>query len=245
MAIVKITSKTRNPALAKATIRYIMHRREQNGERITRDLFGKEREHARLEAYETIDAAAKGTTFVRITISPDRKSEDTSQDLNLRELTRATLRVLEEQFPDQALHFFASIHTHTKNRHVNLLLLLKGRMTKSQLTLLRDAAGEHAKEQRTLLDQDRFPFVATPVPVQQRRPAFPDIAAGPGTDVPTTYLPIADPLCPLCRSAMTHAGRWLECDSCGLTIAADAVARLELRRSPDLELMFAAEEGLA
>jgi hypothetical protein len=222
-----------------------MHRREQNGQRITRDLFGKEREHARLEAYETIDAAAKGMTFVRITMSPDRKTEDSCQDLNLRALTRATLRVLEEQFPDQALHFFASIHTHTKNRHVNLLLLLKGRLTKSQLTLLRDAAGEHAKEQRTLLDQDRFPFVATPVPAEQRRPAFRDLAVGPGADLPTTFLPMADPLCPLCRSAMTHAGRWLECDSCGLTTAAEAVARLELRRSPDLELMLTEEVGLA
>ena len=206
MAIVKITSTTRNPALAKATIRYIMHRRERNGERITRELFGKEREHARLEAYETIDAAAKGTTFIRITISPDRKTEDTAQDLNLRALTRATLRVLEEQFPDQALHFFASMHAHTKNRHVNLLLLLKGRITKPQLKLLRDAAGEEAKAQRALLDQDRFPFVATPVPALQRRPAFREIAPAPGADEPTTFLPIADPLCPLCRSAMTHAG---------------------------------------
>src|SRR5919202_6441336 len=119
------------------------------------------------------------------------------------------------------------MHAHTKNRHVNLLLLLKGRITKPQLKLLRDAAGEEAKAQRALLDQDRFPFVATPVPALQRRPAFREIAPAPGADEPTTFLPIADPLCPLCRSAMTHEGRWLELESCGLNTAADAVARMD------------------
>ena len=244
MAIVKITSKTRNPALAKATIRYIMHRRERSGEKITRVLYGREGETTKHQAYETIDQAGRRITFFRITLSPDPNAEDRDKDLNLREVTAATMRVLQAQFPDVPIHYFAAIHDgHTTKRHVNLIALVPaGRLTKAHLALLRDAASGNAKKQRQFLDQARFPFVATPLPQQRRLQRFPDVSAASGADITTTFLPLADPLCPICRSAMTHAGRWLECDTCGLSIAADAVAHLEIRRSPELELTLA-EEG--
>jgi hypothetical protein len=101
MAVVRKTSETRNRNLAKATIRYIMHRREL-GERITRPLFsGEEGDSQKLAAYEAIDHAPPGTRFLRVTVSPDPKREDTNRDLNLRELTRSALSALQERFPDQ------------------------------------------------------------------------------------------------------------------------------------------------
>src|SRR4051794_7944502 len=148
MAIVKITSRTRMASRAKATIRYIVHRREQVGERITRPLYGREGESTKQQAYELIDAAGKGTTFFRITISPDPKREDKGKDLNLRELTEQTLHALQLQFPHQQLHFFAAIHGHTDKRHVNLLALLDGKITPKCLVLLREAATGNANEQR-------------------------------------------------------------------------------------------------
>jgi hypothetical protein len=57
MAVVRKTSETRNRNLAKATIRYIMHRREL-GERISRPLFsGEAGDSQKLAAYEAIDHA--------------------------------------------------------------------------------------------------------------------------------------------------------------------------------------------
>src|SRR3954469_3238264 len=140
MVIVKITSRTSNPKAAKATIRYIVHRREQSEHRITRELFDAASATEKRKPYLAIDKAPPGTTFFRIAISPDPNAEDQDKTLNLRELTRRTLRVLKEQFPNQPVRYFAAAHGHTENRHVNLLLLLRVRITRKHLGLLRQAA---------------------------------------------------------------------------------------------------------
>jgi hypothetical protein len=135
MAVVVITSQTRNPKAAKATIKYIVHRRER-GERITRALFDQYNTTQRRNAYRAIDKVPKGTTFFRIAISPDPNGEDQDKTLNLRELTRKTLRALQRQFPRERLHYFSAVHGHTENRHVNLLLMLRGRVTRKHLRLI-------------------------------------------------------------------------------------------------------------
>src|SRR5690349_3868957 len=98
MAVVRKTSETRNRKLAKATIRYIMYRRE-HGEKVSRPLFSwEEEEREKLAAYKAIDKAPKGSRFLRVTVSPDPKREDTNRDLNLRELTNETLKALAEKY---------------------------------------------------------------------------------------------------------------------------------------------------
>ena len=236
MAVVKVTSQTKNPSLAKATIRYIMHRREQDGQRITRDLFGKERDHTRYEAYEKIDDAPKGMNYIRLTISPSKKSEDTKHDLDFRQLTRATLLALQQQFPIQDLHFFASIHEHTENRHVNILLLLNGRINTRQLKLLREAATANAQEQRSDLDQEQFPYAAVQETSRQRAALFAGSSAeteGSDTD---GYGPPDDPGCPACRAPMERQGGEYRCDNCGLAVDAGDGPGREIHYYNGLEL---------
>src|SRR6266700_2217743 len=65
---------------AKATIRYIEHRRGKDGEKITRPLFGSDGVMGRYEAYRMIDEAEKGSIFFRFIMSPDPNREDTAKD---------------------------------------------------------------------------------------------------------------------------------------------------------------------
>ena len=77
MAIVKANYVRRGKqekAGAKANIRYIQHRRGQDGTTITRPLFGSDGAMDRQEAYRMIDTAPKGSLFFRFKISPDPKT---------------------------------------------------------------------------------------------------------------------------------------------------------------------------
>src|SRR4051812_28144525 len=155
MAIVKRTSETRIREAAKQTIRYIVHRRGQ-GEKNTRPLFSWEMgETQKLTAYEAIDKAPPGTRFLRVAISPDPKREDTNRDLNLRELTRETMRTLAKKYHGRDVLFFAAVHEgHTDKRHINMLVLVPpGRLTKHDWKELREAATANGKQQRLALDQ--------------------------------------------------------------------------------------------
>ena len=54
---------TTNRAKIKATFRYNAHRKGKGGEKITRPNFGWDGEIKKLDAYEMIDTAEKGTIF--------------------------------------------------------------------------------------------------------------------------------------------------------------------------------------
>src|SRR5512144_2803384 len=96
MAILK-ASYTTNPDGAKASIRYISHRPNDQGSRVSRQLFGTDGAMSRDEAYTLIDQAGKGTVFFRFVISPDARVEDTRRDLHLRLATEETLSSLARQ----------------------------------------------------------------------------------------------------------------------------------------------------
>src|SRR3982751_5066206 len=98
MAIVKANFVKRGKSAkgrAKASIRYIQHRRGKDGEAITRTLFGSDGEMPRADAYRMIDEARKGSLFYRFVLSPDPKAEDTGRDLDMRGITIQTLQALE------------------------------------------------------------------------------------------------------------------------------------------------------
>src|SRR5437763_1571762 len=120
MAIVKATY-TKSSAGAKASIRYIEHRPEKDGQKITRTLFGSDGKMDRTDAYRMIDAAAKGSNFFRFVISPDPQKEDTEQDLHLREITEKTMHHLEERM-QKPLHWVAAVHDdHALHRHIHVV----------------------------------------------------------------------------------------------------------------------------
>jgi hypothetical protein len=151
MAVVYSTF-TKSGGLAKANIRYIQHRAGKDGQKITRTLFGFDGRLERPEAYEMIDEAKQGTYFYRISLNPDPKWEDGTNDLDLKDLTIQTMRALEEQL-GKPVEFIAAIHAdHTDRRHVNLIALVPRRMNKQDLTFLRHTLTSEAESQRRELD---------------------------------------------------------------------------------------------
>jgi hypothetical protein len=99
MAIVKANYVQRGvgeKGRAKATIRYIQHRRDRDGEKVTRTLFGRDGEMDRQDAYRIIDEAGKGSIFYRFIISPDPRREDRNHDLDMRDITTQTIQALED-----------------------------------------------------------------------------------------------------------------------------------------------------
>jgi hypothetical protein len=69
MAIVRITSFTKRPDLAKKTVRYIVHRRDRDGKSITRDLIGRDGTEEKPEAYRAIDRAPGGPAFIELSLA--------------------------------------------------------------------------------------------------------------------------------------------------------------------------------
>jgi hypothetical protein len=158
MAVVKSNYAKRGKgerARAKATIRYIQHRRDREGQRVTRTLFGYDGELTRLQAYKMIDEAPKGTIFYRFILSPDPKREDRYKDLNLSDITISTMLKLEERLGKQ-VQFVATIHDdHSPHRHVHTLVLLQRKLTSEDFKALRLEATERALSQRRLRDRTR------------------------------------------------------------------------------------------
>ncbi len=151
MAIVK-ANYTKSNVNIKASVRYIEHRPGKDGQKITRTLFGIDGELEREEAYTMIDEAQKGTRFFRFVISPDPNREDTGKDLQLWEITTKTMLGLEERLK-QTIQFVAAVHNdHAPHRHVHVIALVPGKLTRDDFALLRETATKAALFQRKELD---------------------------------------------------------------------------------------------
>ena len=155
MAIVRITSFTKNRGAAKASIRYITHRHGRDGRVTSRPLYTTDGEVTKNDAYQMIDDAKKGSVFFRIIISPDKQKEDTLSDLYLWQITEQTMLTLEERLNIHVPFTAVEHNDHTGNRHVHLLACLKGRIEKGDLKALRDSATEAALAQRQERDLAR------------------------------------------------------------------------------------------
>jgi hypothetical protein len=156
MAVVKANYVKRGKGergRAKATIRYIQHRRDREGERVTRTLFGYDGALTREQAYTMIDEAPqKGTLFYRIVLSPAPAREDRYKDLDLTDVTIHTMLALEERLGKQ-IQFVASLHDdHSPHRHVHTLVLVQGKLTREDFQALRIEATERALSQRRQRD---------------------------------------------------------------------------------------------
>jgi hypothetical protein len=173
MAIIRATSYTRKIAAAKATIRYNQHRAGKDGERKSRELFDLDGSLGRIAAYEMIDQAEKGTVYFRFVISPDRDTEDTRQDLDLKALTRQTLLALQEQL-GLRVPFAAAIHDdHTDNRHVHLVACVTSRLGTEHFKTMREAATETALSQRQ--DPDPGALLVRAAPAHAARLRLPGV----------------------------------------------------------------------
>jgi hypothetical protein len=159
MAIVKSNYVKRGKGergRAKATVRYITHRRDRDNQTVTRKLFGYDGALTKEQAYHMIDEAQKGTIFYRFVLSPDPKREDRYKDLYLSDITIHTMLKLEERL-GRHVQFCATEHTdHSPHRHVHVLALVGGRkLTREDLQALRQEATERALFQRRMRDRIR------------------------------------------------------------------------------------------
>jgi len=154
MAIVKANYVKRGigeRARAKATIRYIQHRKDREGQKVTRALFGYDGALTREQAYQMIDEAQKGTIFYRFVLSPDPRREDRYKDLDLSDIATNTMLALEERLGKQ-IQFIATIHNdHSPHRHVHTLVLIhKQKLTREDFQALRyEATGRALSQRRT------------------------------------------------------------------------------------------------
>jgi hypothetical protein len=151
MAVVKATYiKSRTGA--KKNIRYIQHRAGKDGAYISRTLYGSDGVMSRRQAYQMIDAAAQGTVFYKIAISPDPAREDKEKDLHLREIAEQTMMHLAERF-QHPIQYIATEHAeHAAHRHLHVLALLPRTLAKPELQALRETATTAAVLQRTVRD---------------------------------------------------------------------------------------------
>jgi hypothetical protein len=111
-------------ARAKATIRYITHRRDRDNNKVTRVITGFDGELTKEQAYRMIDEAKRGTIFYRLVISPDPRREDKYKDLSLSDMTLSAIYKLEERL-GREVQFVATEHNdHSPHRHTHLLVLV-------------------------------------------------------------------------------------------------------------------------
>ncbi len=162
MAVVKNTyirrGKAGNPR-AKDAVRYMQHRPEREGERVTRPLFGPDGRWERVHGYQMIDEAPPGTHFYRMSINPDPAKEDQRRDLDLRAVTERTILALEEIVAKPVLYVAAEHEAHADNRrHVYLLASVPRRLNTPELKQLTAAATSAClaqRQERELLQQAR------------------------------------------------------------------------------------------
>ena len=172
MAVVKANYVKRGTGerdRAKATIRYNQHRRGQDGERVSRTLFGRYGEMDRQAAYRIIDEAGKGSVFYRFIISPDPKREDRNHDLDMRDITTQTIKALEDLIgSEEPIEWIAATHSdHAPHLHSHVIAVVPKRLYKADLEYLRYQATKSSLEQRRILDLALFRERERPYPLQQ------------------------------------------------------------------------------
>jgi chromosome segregation and condensation protein ScpB len=181
VAIVK-ASYTKSRAGIKASVRYIQNRPGYEGERLTRTLFGIDGPLTRDQVYQMIDEAPKGTNFFRLILSPDPLAEDGQKDLHLRELTERVMVALAEELQQQ-IQYVGAIHDdHAAHRHVHVIALIQGKLTREHFRLMRKVATEAALLQRRERDLIRGIVREEPAAKHRIFPRGPDpaIPAGGG-----------------------------------------------------------------
>jgi len=154
MAIIK-ASYTKSPAGAKAAIRYIAHRPAREQERTSRRLWTKDGPLEKNEAYHMIDQAPPGGFFYRLALSPDPIREDGPRDLYLRSITEATMEEVAERTGKLAAWVATTHADHAPHRHVHVVAVVEGRLSREDLRALTDRATQECREQRLERDAVR------------------------------------------------------------------------------------------
>jgi hypothetical protein len=138
---------------AKENVRYIQFRPDKDKERVMRPLFTSDSPMTRLEAYQFIDEAPKGTHFYTIIINPDPEKEDTHKDLDMRQIAITTMQSI-EAIVATPVTWVAAIHDdHTDKNHVHALAAVNRRLNTPELNRIIEVTTQACLEQRRELDR--------------------------------------------------------------------------------------------
>jgi hypothetical protein len=155
MAIVK-ARYVRGKDRIKAHLRYITHRRGEEGERMSRPLFGRDGALSKQQIYELIDKTRRGAVFHKFVINFHPVKEDSRKDLNLWEITQKTLAHIKTPFGG-SVPFVATIHDdHTLLRHIHGFFIVEGKLNKAEFAKIKGlwkVASAEARRQRSRLDR--------------------------------------------------------------------------------------------
>lgn len=166
MAVVKL-EYTQNKQEIKANLKYFTHMAGRNSEKMSRDIFTNMGETDKQAFYSQVKRAGRGTFFYKFMVSPDPKREDSLKDLDLRYITRRTIRKMEKAVGRRLL-FFAAVHNadHTNLRHVHGIFVVRGRLSKEHFRALQEVARAESTREAQLPE-------ACPRPCA-RKPPLPD-----------------------------------------------------------------------
>jgi hypothetical protein len=234
MAIVKV-KYTRDPIKIKEHLRYIVHRRGRDGERMTRELFDAFESTDKTRAYELIDAT-KHPLFFKIIINFDAKKEDKYKDLDLQHITRKTVREMQRLIRRDS-PFVAVMHDdHTPLRHIHAIGMVQGKIANADFQKLKNLwkiATAEAREQRRSRDyvQERqhTRFLAHAQVMYQSFPARQRTSKTPYRRTKPLQL----------QQGCHHCGfgqltgipsRWNYCPSCHRPLSQEASLELELNQ---------------
>jgi hypothetical protein len=118
-----------------------------------RPLFTNDSPMTRLEAYQLIDEAPKGTHFYTIIINPDPEKENTHKDLDMRQITITTMQSI-EAIVATPVTWVAAVHDdHTDKNHVHALAAVNRRLDTPELNRIRETTTQACLEQRKELDR--------------------------------------------------------------------------------------------
>jgi hypothetical protein len=248
MAISKLTF-TKIRAGAKASIRYYVHRHEEKGEQITRTIFDRDSKISKYAAYRMIDKAPWGTTFFRLVISPDKKTEDLGNHLNMRDVTEKTMRDLKRILrTKEAIEYLGIEHTNTENRHVHAMFFIRGNIDKKALRELRLAVTAATQSQGNERRQARGEAEETSAPRQYQHRAHRGVSLPKQSQRPSAQKAMrsyqtggtataTSRVCPNCLGgALQPRGRFLECANCGMAVNRRRGISLDAPKRRGLEL---------
>jgi hypothetical protein len=139
---------------AVATLKYIATRENQQGEEMSRTLFGKERTYQLDEARAFVNALQmKQLRLWHVTWSPAPIKEiNEKKDLDVRKIARETMKYL--QRIDPTIEFIVAEHNdHSDIPHMQGLVFVNGWISRDDLIEMGKIALHEALEQRKSLDR--------------------------------------------------------------------------------------------
>lgn len=133
----------------KAHVKYIENRMDELGQRVERELFGKDGEMSRQDFYKTInEQKQQGVIAHKLVISMDRKDYE-AQKIDLKELAKETMAVWEQKTGRQ-LNWIASIHDKASNPHVHIVVAGRDRAGKEVVFMK-----NHLEQLKRVSDKER------------------------------------------------------------------------------------------